>query len=182
MPDPSAPDPAPEAPPPADRLEIGIVVARRRLNGPWASHAWLPAAALPAPAAAAAGTRLSADEGGETFYAGAFTLALHRGETAHYRDNLGSGRPSIWVALRPVGGDDHEVAAVTADPYEGEAMAEGIGEIVEAVPMPAAIQDAIAAFVAAFHVERPFVKRKRDRADREALARGETDGKGRGRP
>ena len=34
----------------------------------------------------------------------------------------------------------------------------------------------IAAFVEAFHVERPFIKRKRDRADPDALARG-TPGK-----
>ena len=50
-------------------------------------------------------------------------------------------------------------------------MAEGIGEIVEAVPMPADIQAKIAEFFAAFHQERPFIKRKRDRADPEALAR-----------
>lgn len=167
-----APDGA-DAASPADRIEIGVVVAKRRLKGPWASHAWLPSAVLPAAAAAAPWARLSADETGETYYAGSYTLALHRTESAHYRDNLASGRPSLWIALRPVGGDEHEIAAVTADPYEGEALAEGIGEIVEAVPMPADIQARLAEFVAAFHVERPFVKRKRDRADREALARGE---------
>ncbi len=37
--------------------------------------------------------------------------------------------------------------------------------------MPAAIQEWLAAFVEAHHVERPFVKRKRDRADPEALAK-----------
>jgi hypothetical protein len=39
------------------------------------------------------------------------------------------------------------------------------------VPMPPAIQEAIAAFDAEYHVERAFVKRKRDRADPHALAR-----------
>jgi hypothetical protein len=38
--------------------------------------------------------------------------------------------------------------------------------------MPADIRETIAAFVAAFHVERPFVKRQRARADPEALAKG----------
>jgi hypothetical protein len=37
--------------------------------------------------------------------------------------------------------------------------------------MPASVQEAVAAFVAEHHVERPFVKRKRDRADPQALAR-----------
>jgi hypothetical protein len=96
---------------------------------------------------------------------------LHPSETAHYRDNLTSERPSLWVALRHVGGEEYEIATVTANPYEGESLAEGIGEIVEAVAMPADIQSKIGEFFAAFHQERPFIKRKRDRADPEALAR-----------
>lgn len=156
----------------AERFEIGVVVARRTLSGPWADHAWLPVSVLSPAPATPPWTRLSADAAGELYYAGPHELQLHRSETAHYRDNLQSGRPSLWVSLRPIGPDDHELATVTADPYEGESLAEGIGEIVEAVPMPLAIQDGIRAFVEAFHVERPFVKRKRDRADREALARG----------
>jgi hypothetical protein len=64
------------------------------------------------------------------------------------------------------------LAIVTADPAEAEAIA-GLGndEIVDTVPMPPAIEDAIAAFVAEHHVERPFVKRKRDRANPEKMAR-----------
>jgi hypothetical protein len=157
---------------PSGRITVGVVVAKRRLLGPWAEHAWLPVAILPAPPATEPWTRLSCDEREELFYAGPFELSLHPGETSHYRDNLRSGRPSLWVGLRPTGPDSHEIATVTPDPYEGESMAEGIGEIVEAVPMPDNVQAEIEAFVTAFHVERPFVKRKRDRADREALARG----------
>ncbi len=37
--------------------------------------------------------------------------------------------------------------------------------------MPEPVRDALAAFVAEHHVERAFEKRKRDRADPEALAR-----------
>jgi hypothetical protein len=156
---------------PENSFEVGVIVAKRKLKGPWASHAWLPCAVLPGAAAAAPWTRLTASDEEETFYAGSFEVSLYPSETAHYRDNLTSGRPALWVALRHVGGDDYEVAAVTANPYEGESMAEGIGEIVEAVPMPADIQAKIAAFFAAFHQERPFIKRQRDRPDPEALAR-----------
>ncbi len=49
-------------------------------------------------------------------------------------------------------------------------MAEGVGEIVEPVPMPPEVQAKLLAFFEAFHVERKFEKRKRDRADPEALA------------
>jgi hypothetical protein len=156
---------------PADRFDVGIVVARRKLGGPWASHSWLPVSVLPAAPDLAPWTRLSGDEREELFFAGSHQVSLHRSETSHYRDNLVSGRPSLWVALRLVGGEDYEIAAVTADPYEGESMAEGIGEIVEALPMPGEVQAVLAAFVEAFHVERAFVKRKRDRADPEALGR-----------
>lgn len=157
---------------PESHFEVGIVVARRKLKGPWADHAWFPAAALPAAPVAQPWTRLNAGEEEELFYAGASEVSLYVAETGHYRDNLVSGRPSLWVVLRPVAGDEYEVALVTADPYEGEALVIGMGEIVEAVPMPPEIQDKVAAFVEAFHVEREFFKRKRDRADPEVLARG----------
>lgn len=152
-----------------DRFEVGVVVVKRKLKSAWASHAWLPRAVLPAAPATAPWSFLGADGEDEIFYAGSFELRLHPSETAHYRDNLTSGRPSLWVALRPVGGDEYEVSTVTADPYEGEALAEGIGEIIEPVPMPLQIQAGLAAFFEANHVERPFFKRKRDRADPEAL-------------
>ena len=157
-----------------DRFEIGVVVTKRKLKGPWASHAWLPTSALPAVPAAAPWTRLTADENAETFYAGSCEVSLHDSATSHYRDNLMSGNPSLWVSLRHQGGDDYELASVTADPYEGEALAGAIGEIVEPVPMPNEIQARVEAFFDAFHKERVFVKRKRDRADPEALARGVT--------
>ena len=164
---------------PESHFEVGVIVARRKLKGPWADHAWLPYAALPAAPAAAPWTRLGAGEEEELYYAGAFDVSLHIAETGHYRDNLVSGQPSLWVSLRPVAGDEYEVTVVTADPYEGEALATGMGEIVEPVPMPPEIRDKIAAFIEAFHVERQFFKRKRDRADPEALARGEPGRPGR---
>jgi Protein of unknown function (DUF3305) len=162
-----------------ERLEVGVLVARRKLKGPWADHAWLPHAVLPAAPATPPGTKLSAGEGDDIFYAGPSELSLHSSETAHYRDNLTSGRPALWVVLRPVAGDEYEVGIVTADPYEGEALTQGNGEIVEAVAMPPDIRDRIAAFVETFHVERQFVKRKRNRANPEALARGAPGVKGR---
>lgn len=154
-----------------DRFSVGVIVARRKLKSPWADHQWLPVGALPDVPETAPWTRLGGGPEEETFYAGAHEVGLHISETGHYRDNLVSGRPALWVALRQVGGDAYEIATVTADPYEGEALAEGIGEIVEAVPMPEPVQAVVAAFVEAFHIERSFEKRKRDRADPEALAR-----------
>ena len=157
---------------PAERFRVGIVVARRKLSSRWASETWLPVSALADAPDVVPWTRGAAAGDDDLFYAGAFEVPLHRSETSHYRDNLVSGRPSLWIALRPIGGDAHEIATVTADPYEGESLAEGIGEIIEAVPMPPECQAVVAAFVEAFHVERAFVKRQRDRPDPQALARG----------
>jgi mannose-6-phosphate isomerase-like protein (cupin superfamily) len=154
-----------------DHLTVGIVVARRRLKGPWQSYAWLPLAALPAAPDLPVGTRLGAHTDEEHFYAGSATVTLNASETGHYADNLTAAQPSLWVVLRPVGDAEVEVVSVTADPYEGEALAESMGEIVEAVPMPIDVQAWVRSFFEAFHVERQFFKRKRDRADPEALGR-----------
>jgi hypothetical protein len=150
-------------------FEIGVIVARRRLESPWADHTWLPHAVLAAAPAAEPGVPLGTVGRNELFYAGSAELTLHSAQTAHYRDNLASGRPSLWVSLRLLASDGCELSRVTADPYEGEALTDGIGNVVEAISMPPEIAAGIAAFVEAFHVERPFVKRERDRADPDAL-------------
>jgi hypothetical protein len=155
---------------PQDYLTVGIVIARRKLKGPWESQAWLPIAALPAAPELSVGTSLGTDGDEERFYAGPATVTLNSSQTGHYRDNLTARQPSLWVVLRPVG-DGVELASVTVDPYEGEALAESMGEIVEAVPMPGEVRTWVQAFIEAFHVERQFVKRKRDRADPDALGR-----------
>jgi hypothetical protein len=149
-------------------FDVGVVVARKQLDSSWADHTWLPHAVLAGTPAVEPGTTLGAAGRSELFYAGPFQLMLHSSQTAHYRDNLASGRPSLWVSLR-LDDDGFALSRVTADPYEGEALTEGIGGIVEAVPMPPEIAAGIAAFVEAFHVERPFFKRERDRADPDAL-------------
>lgn len=153
------------------RLEIGVVVMRRKLASAWADACWCPHAVLPGVPAVEIWSPLG-PAGTALFYAGALPLVLHAPETPHYRDNLASARPSLWVALQLLPDGGCRLARVTADPYEGEALTEGVDSIVEAVAMPPAIEAEITAFCSAFHVERPFLKRTRDRADPEALARG----------
>jgi hypothetical protein len=152
-------------------LDIGVIVARKRLDSPWMDQVWLPHAVLPAAPAVAPGTRVGSAGAAELFYAGALTLTLHSSQTANYRDNLASGRPSLWVSLELVPGGDCVPARVTADPYEGEALTENIGGIVEALSMPREIAAVLATFAETFYVERPFFKRERDRADPDSLGR-----------
>lgn len=158
--------------PPLARIPVGIVVERRKARSPWLDFAWLPVAVLNGRPDAAPWTVLGGEEDATMFYAGMADIDLYRSETGNYRDNLASGAPSIWISLHATDGDPpYRIAAVTADPAEGESLTEPADAIVEPVPMPDQVRDAIAAFVAQHHVETGFDKRKRDRADPEAMAR-----------
>jgi len=162
------------------RIVVGVVVERRKAASQWIDFVWRPVSILPGHPDAEPWTVLTREEDRTTFYAGTTTIDLHPGETGHYRDNLTSGAPSVWISLRPTETDPpYRVFAATVDPAEGEAFTETGTELVDAVPMPDLIRDALAAFVAEHHVEREFFKRKRDRANAEGMARrppGREDG------
>ena len=157
---------------PLVRIPIGIVVERCKANSPWCEFIWRPTAVLGGLPDADPWTQLASEGETVTFYAGAAEIELYRTETENYRNNLASAAPSVWVALlATAGGPPSEITAVTADPAEGEALTEPGQGIVEAVPMPTSVRDTIASFISQHHVERTFEKRKRNRADPEALAR-----------
>ncbi len=145
------------------QIPVGVVVERHPARSPWLDFLWRPVAVLAGVPSAAPWTPLGTADGVVSFYAGPAAIELHRTETANYRTNLAS-RPLLWVVLRPTGGQPAlELLLVTADPAEGEALTGAGNDLVEAVPMPAAIAEALAAFVAAHHVEQPHIRRKRDR-------------------
>lgn len=153
-------------------IPVGVVLERSKTEGRWSDIIWKPVGILTGVPATSAWTKLSGDDERATFYAGAADIELHRAETANYLDNLATGAPLLWVALRPTHDEPpFNLAVVTADPAEAEAMA-AIGDaLVDSIEMPQEIRDAVDAFVAEHHIERTFVKRKRDRADLEALGR-----------
>lgn len=158
--------------PPLKTIPVGVVVERSKSMNPWADFYWRAVSVLPGQPDTAAWTKLSDDGERASFYAGTAEIELYRTETTYYRSNLESGTPALWVALRAVEGEPpFNVSVVTADPAEGESLTETATDLIEQVPMPDAIQQAVAAFIAEHHVEQPFVKRKRDRANPEALAR-----------
>jgi Protein of unknown function (DUF3305) len=158
--------------PPLTRIPIGVVVERRKAASPWIDFIWRPVMALSGQPDAAPWTVLACDAEAATFYAGATDIGLYRTETDRYRDNLASGAPSLWVVLRPTGAEPpYRLLAVTADPSEGESFTQAGDDLVGPVPMPVPVREIVEAFVAEHHVEQVFHKRKRDRADPEALAR-----------
>jgi hypothetical protein len=157
-------------------IPVGVVVERHKATSPWLDFVWRPASILTGVPSAAPWTPLGPIGDKTAFYAGAATIELHRTETENYLGNLACGTPALWVVLRPTNGEPpYELVAVTADPAEGEAFTEAGNDLVETVPMPTAIADALEAFVAEHHVERPFFKRQRDRAELDPSGRKSGD-------
>jgi len=158
---------------PLARIPVGVLVERRKAKNQWVDFVWRPIAVLAGLPDAESWTALDRAEDRITFYAGPAEVALFRSDCSNYHANLGTSQPKLWVVLRETGADPpYKIAAVTADPSEGEAFTESGTDIVEAVAMPEPICATVAAFIAEHHVEdRVFVKRTRDRADPQALAR-----------
>ena len=151
------------------RIPVGVVVERRKAKSPWLDFLWRPVSVLAGAPSAAPWTPIHAAAETTLFYAGDAVIELHRTESTNYRDNLTSGAPALWVVLRATAsGPGYEVLAVTADPAEGEAFTDPGNDLIETVPMPAAIAATIGNFIAEHHVERPFIKRRRgDRGESE---------------
>jgi hypothetical protein len=151
------------------KIVVGVVVERRKARSPWLDFLWRPVSVLVGTPSALPWTRISEEGDATTFYAGEAAIELHRTETANYRQNLSSATPALWVVLRPKLANSaspaFELLTVTADPAEGEALTDAGNDLVETVPMSAAIIETIDSFIAEHHVERPFNKRQRDRGE-----------------
>jgi hypothetical protein len=157
------------------RITVGVVVERRKARSMWADFLWRPISVFVGSPSAAPWTPLDTELETTLFYAGQAIIELHRTETTSYRDNLSSGAPALWVALHPAAsGQPYEILAVTADPAEGEAFTDAGSYLVDTVPMPSEVVETIVQFLAEHHVERPFVKRRRQPAE-PTLARREDE-------
>lgn len=154
------------------RIPVSVIVERRKAVSAWVDHVWVPVAVLPAPTVAQPWTVLHRHDGLVAYIAGQAAVELHPSDTVGYKANLDSGRPMLWVVLRPcLDEPGMELHRVLADPTEAEALVTvGGEEVIEPVPMPGPVRETLEAFVAEHHRDRGFFKRKRDRADPEALA------------
>ncbi len=157
----------------AERLSVGVVVERRRLDNPWVEVGWRVIGALPGVPDLPAWSVLEESGAATRFYAGTAEIALHPGEAESYKLNLDGPRPALYVILRRDGGSGPglRLLGVTADPGEVDAHSDAGDDLIEAVPLPAAVALWMRDFVDRHFVERPFHKRQRDRADPEALGR-----------
>lgn len=156
-------------------LDLAVIAERRPGVTAWQEHVWRVVAVQEEVPPIPPWTKLrDGENGGELWFAGAAELALHRSDTPNYKENLEAAQPLVWALLRPAPGETPSgmaLAAVTVDPGEAEVFSENPSDTLEALPMPPALAATLAAFVREHHVERQFHKRKRDRADSEALGR-----------
>jgi molybdopterin-guanine dinucleotide biosynthesis protein A len=146
-----------------DTMTVGVVLERRKLANFWQDESWLPVAVLPGLSAQPLGSVLVEDPGVTRYFAGPLPVELFRKETASYKYNLETGTPKVYIVLRrdEAGPLPWRPLLATIAPDEAQAAMEGGEDIVEGVPMPAAVREWVEGFVAALHVEEPFRKRKR---------------------
>jgi len=154
------------------KIPVGVIVERLKAQSQWIDYVWRPANVLEGIPEIPAWTQLEGNEERALFYAGSAEIELYVSDTAHYRENLATGVPKLWIILRPTGVEPpFELTLVTADPFEGEGLTEGATYLIETVPMPENIQSVLKEFIGEHHVDEPFFKRKRDKANLEAFGR-----------
>ncbi len=147
---------------------VGVVVERRPAKSRWVDHVWRAVAVLDGAADAPPFTRLAVlADGTERYFAGNAEVTLHRTETEPYQVNL-TGDRVLYIAFHPdaVGGRP-ALHKVTASPQEAADLLESNEELVEVVAMPGSIQAWVQSFCALHHMEEPFQKRKRKKAELE---------------
>lgn len=146
-----------------DQRKVGVVIERRATGSQWQPWSWYPWAVVP-PGDDRRWQVLRDAEDAMLFHGGLHTIALHRDQTAYYKQNLSLRLPLVYVALRPAEDAPVEEALepyhLTLSPDEAQAYVEGDG-IVHPVAMPRFLAAWVAQFVAQHHREQEFLRHKR---------------------
>ncbi len=145
-------------------MPIGIVVRKTPGVTKWAKWNWKAVAVLPG-AAPANWHELRRDGAAVEYHAGTLDLDLFRTDTEAYLSGLTCDVPVLYVVMRDAGHNaelgDIDLTLITASPYEAQDYADSGEELIERIPMPAAIIAWVADFVAEHHQQEVFIKRKR---------------------
>ncbi len=167
-------------------MPVSVVLERRASKSQWLDYIWEPIGVLPR-VNLAPGALMAEGDGFTQYHGGSLDLELFRGETEGYLYNLSQTPPVVYVVLRrntdDAGDRQGDLSSleftpflVTVCPYEAMGYTENEDEhVVESVPMSSEVTAWVQEFVAAHHVDEPFIKRKNKRhqdRDRPPLARG----------
>jgi len=149
--------------PDAIRIPLGVLAERRAGVTKWADEVWRVVEVLDDPPDIPAWTQLRAEEGSTLFFAGTSEAVLNPSDTDNFKHNIDAASPSVWVVLRaaptPPG---LVVQLVTVDAGEAEGLAGAGDDLLEQVPMPPGLLNAVRAYIVLHHRERGFWKRRRD--------------------
>lgn len=144
-------------------LPLGVVLKRSPGVTRWQAWSWTASAVLPG-AADASWKELRSEDGTTEFHAATLPLELHGSEAEAYLHGLTAVEPSIYIVMRPGSGETPlDVMLVTASPYEAQDYCDSGEEIVEKVPMTAALRQYVQEFVDTHYKQEDFKKRKRDK-------------------
>jgi hypothetical protein len=165
------------------RFSVAIVMQRTPLAHRWASERWEPAALIPVVAGDAVATSpacIRDDASCTQWRFDGFALELHRSEAEGYHLNLVAPEPKVFVNWRM-----HEEARVppvypvlvTVSYNEAARMMDG-GERVDALPLPDAVRDWMAPFVALHYKPEPKRKVRRNDPFAEGAFRRERGSRG----
>jgi len=157
---------------PPESIPVWVVAERRTLDHPWLPESLRPVQVEVGQPLAEPWTVLAEGPGWTRYIAGRTELLLFPSDAANYKFNLDAAAPAIYVIMRkshgPLGLD---LLTVTVDPGEIDSHADSGDDLIEALPLPPDIAAWMAVFVALHYREETHHKRRRDRADPEALAR-----------
>ena len=169
----------------ASYMNVGVVLERRTLVDPWRDHVWHAIEVVPGASVDISWRELGKDDVATRYLAATLPIELHRTDTESYRINLTGESPRVFVVLRvdPENRPGREMRPylATVCPFEAGSFGQGGDEIVDSVPMPHEIRAWVEDFVARHHVEKPFVKRQRDRVAPEDMGFGRRGPGGEGR-
>jgi hypothetical protein len=142
---------------------IGVIAEWQAVDNAWIDHRWRVTAVLDGAPDLPAWTCIENTPGMRRFYAGPAELSLFPRETDTLKHNLESSAPAVYVFLRATGQPPGmELIGATVCVGEAHAHADTGSDLVEAVPMPAAIAAWTADYVARHHVEEEPFRRRRE--------------------
>lgn len=148
----------------AERREVGVIAEWQALDNPWCDGTWRVTEILPGPADVAPWTVLHLDARTRRYFAGNAELLLYPLETETLKHNVEGPAPAVYVFLRHVASaPGMTLAGATVCTGEAGAHTDSGSDLVEAVPMPAAIREWVTEFAARHHQERATFRRERDR-------------------
>jgi Protein of unknown function (DUF3305) len=143
---------------------VDVSFYKRALQSRWADYAWEPLAVAFSERAQMSETPLASGEAGQASWTWhAQTMDLHPSEGEGYWLNLTSETPCLFVMWRMEEGDDVPRPVVVTASYNEAGRMLDAGDRVDRVPMPGAMQAALAEYTMKFY--KPEVRKKVKRND-----------------